>query len=56
RTEEPLSISQGVNYGWRVFEDELNAGTALACKFDSDMAVADDGWMDKLAGVVERHE
>lgn len=55
RIEEPMSISQGVNYGWRVFESELNAGTALACKFDSDM-VADDGWMEKVVAAIEVHE
>lgn len=55
RIEEPMSISQGVNYGWRLFESELDAGTALACKFDSDM-VADDGWMGRVVEAIELHE
>lgn len=53
RIEEPMSIAQGVNTGWRPYEDELMRGDAVAIKFDSDMIVTSDDWVDVLLGILE---
>ena len=52
RIPTPMSISQGVNTGWRPWEDEMIHDQAVGVKFDSDM-IADDGWVEKLLHAIE---
>jgi hypothetical protein len=45
---EPMSISEGVNSGWRMYQDELINGEAVAIKHDNDLVVTSDEWVDAL--------
>jgi len=52
---EPMSVAQGVNSGWVLYEDELDAGEAVAVKYDSDMIVSDDRWLQMCLEFIEQH-
>jgi len=52
RIPEPMSISRGVNTGWRPWEDDMLNEKAVGIKFDSDM-IAAAGWLEKLLAAIK---
>lgn len=50
--DNPRSTSAGVNYAWYDYHQDLMTGKAVAVKFDSDIVMADDDWLQQLKAVV----
>jgi hypothetical protein len=55
RVPNQMSVAQGVNTGWGIFEDELDSGAATAVKLDSDTVVAANDWIERILALLQEY-
>ena len=55
RLIRPRSTASGVNAGWVGYHEQLVSGSAIAVKYDSDIFVDSDNWLDLMLETISNN-